>query len=346
MESLRSAVIKLAHAKPELRAELLPLLSKEAAPDYKKYVERKRREGKKPLDQLNWELRVEHDMGRDLVEHEGGGYAREKTPAEESQEKAEGRKKLKDQRREQLERTKKKKEEKNKPKEAPKEEPKEEKKPSLLDRAKSFFTGKGKKAFDQDIRANLIRLAHANPELREELLPLLTKQAMEFPSEGALKKYLESHPGADRRNHSVAKPSAGEGSAEAPKADKNKGKGLRERKVPTPKFKGSEEQVKQAKAIVEKYGMTDEELDDFADWRRAKPKPGDRTLDFATLKREWVESIKDPKKKEAARKRLAKMSPAEFKILYLAVVADDEGEMAKMAKYTKLARALLKALED
>lgn len=293
------------------------------------------------------------------------------------------------------------------------------------------------------LRAAVIKLAYTKPELRDELLPLLTKQAMEFPTEGALKKYLESHPGADRRNHSVAKPSAGGGekkeqggggkvkvpegledqmnelhrdwsstreaqkpiyhavkngnpvtkdmvkklldamkedledlepygyassgqqsarkdfdklkawaesalksSAEAPKADKNKGKGLRERKVPTPKFKGSEEQIKQAKAIIEKYGMTDEELDDFADWRRAKPAPGDRTLDFNTLKREWIESIKDPKKKEAARKRLAKMTPAEFKILYLAVVADDEGEMGKMAKYTKLARALLKALED
>lgn len=289
-----------------------------------------------------------------------------------------------------------------------------------------------------DLRAAVIKLAYANPSLRGELLPLLTKQAMEFPSEGALKKYLENHPGADRRNHSVAKPSAGgekkeqgggsekvkvpegmedqmnelhrdydetreaqkpiyhavkngnpvtkdmvkkllsaveedlkyieeygytsEGhkrgkatldkikawaekslkGGEAPKADKNKGKGLRERKVPTPKFKGSEEQIKQAKSIIEKYGITDEELDDFADWKRAKPEPGDRTLDFATLKREWIESIKDPKKKEQARKRLAQMTPAEFKIMYLAVVADEEGEMGKMASSPSLRAAVIK----
>ena len=191
-----------------------------------------------------------------------------------------------------------------------------------------------------ELRSAVIKLAYANPSLRGELLPLLTKQAMEFPSEGALKKYLENHPGADRRNHSVAKPS--EGGGEAPKADKNKGKGLRERKVPTPKFKGSEEQIKQAKSIIEKYGITDEELDDFADWKRAKPEPGDRTLDFATLKREWIESIKDPKKKEQARKRLAQMTPAEFKIMYLAVVADEEGEMGKMASSPSLRAAVIK----
>jgi hypothetical protein len=45
-------------------------------------------------------------------------------------------------------------------------------------------------------------LANSVPELRQHLVPLL-KEAMEFPTEDALKDYLEKHPDADRSKHTV-----------------------------------------------------------------------------------------------------------------------------------------------
>jgi len=58
---------------------------------------------------------------------------------------------------------------------------------------------------DAALRHHLIRLAHAHPEMRPALLPLL-RSAREFPNEEARKKYLEDHPNADPANHTVAKP--------------------------------------------------------------------------------------------------------------------------------------------
>jgi len=55
---------------------------------------------------------------------------------------------------------------------------------------------------DTQLRSHLIRLAHANPELRPQLLPLL-RTAMDFDSPEALKKYLQEHPGADKSLHHV-----------------------------------------------------------------------------------------------------------------------------------------------
>lgn len=55
-----------------------------------------------------------------------------------------------------------------------------------------------------DLRSKLIRLAHARPELRPALLPLL-RTAMEHSSPEALKQYLKDHPDADPKNHTVGK---------------------------------------------------------------------------------------------------------------------------------------------
>lgn len=52
------------------------------------------------------------------------------------------------------------------------------------------------------LRKQLVRLAHGKPELRTALVPLL-KTAIEFPTEDARKKYLDDHPNADPKNHSV-----------------------------------------------------------------------------------------------------------------------------------------------
>jgi hypothetical protein len=57
---------------------------------------------------------------------------------------------------------------------------------------------------DAKTRQSLVRLAHANPDLRQHLLPLITSRvAMEFSSQKALDKYLEAHPKADKSNHKV-----------------------------------------------------------------------------------------------------------------------------------------------
>lgn len=55
-----------------------------------------------------------------------------------------------------------------------------------------------------DLRSRTIRLAHANPDLRSHLIPLITSRvAMEFDTQEALDKYLEAHPGADKSKHKV-----------------------------------------------------------------------------------------------------------------------------------------------
>lgn len=66
------------------------------------------------------------------------------------------------------------------------------------------------------LRAETIRLAHQHPELRAHLLPLLVDRvAKEFPSAEALKEYLKEHPNADPANHTVKKPSEGEGKGDS-----------------------------------------------------------------------------------------------------------------------------------
>lgn len=57
------------------------------------------------------------------------------------------------------------------------------------------------------LRLNLIRLAHAHPEFRKDILPLISKSAMEHSSPEALEKYLKEHPNADKSKHTVKKPS-------------------------------------------------------------------------------------------------------------------------------------------
>lgn len=71
---------------------------------------------------------------------------------------------------------------------------------------------------DTTLRAGLIRLAHARPDLRADILPLITDRvAMEFDSQESLDKYLKDHPKADKSKHKVK----GEGKGES----KGKGKG-------------------------------------------------------------------------------------------------------------------------
>ncbi len=63
------------------------------------------------------------------------------------------------------------------------------------------------------ILKGLIRVAHANPETRVTLLPII-KKAIEFNTPEALKKYLQDHPGADPKKHTVKKQDSGKSKKE------------------------------------------------------------------------------------------------------------------------------------
>ena len=71
---------------------------------------------------------------------------------------------------------------------------------------------------DANTRQSLVRLAHANPDLRQHLIPLITSRvAMEFRTQDALDKYLEAHPKADKSKHKVKVKGEGEkGGGKAP----------------------------------------------------------------------------------------------------------------------------------
>jgi len=69
------------------------------------------------------------------------------------------------------------------------------------------------------LRKSLIRLAHVSPELRPHLLPLL-KEGMEHATEDARKKYLDEHPKAEPKNHSVKDSKGKKPSSESPEGDK------------------------------------------------------------------------------------------------------------------------------
>lgn len=78
-----------------------------------------------------------------------------------------------------------------------------------------------------DLRIRLIRIAHANPEIRPHLLPLLLERvAKEFPSQQALEDYLDDHPDAAKEKHWIkeeggedAKKDEGESKDKKPKDD-------------------------------------------------------------------------------------------------------------------------------
>jgi len=69
--NLRASLIRLAHANPSLRADILPLVMKEAG-TYKEYVDRKRKKGEKPLSEDAWRARTEGG-GKAKTEEKGRG---------------------------------------------------------------------------------------------------------------------------------------------------------------------------------------------------------------------------------------------------------------------------------
>ena len=164
---------------------------------------------------------------------------------------------------------------------------------------------------DKILRAKLIRLAHANPKLRAEILPLLSKRATEFSSPEALKDYLKAHPDADKTKHTVQKQEEGSG-----KSEDDGGEGI---KAKLTSFLGK---VKGAKAnIVEAIKKAPEQVQKFVADPAARKvvlsKIGDHLKDSPkTIAKKVLESAKaelgDIKHATKASAKLFKKPPGPF----------------------------------
>lgn len=56
--SLRTQIIRLAHRRPDLRPKILPLIKEAKTPSYQDYSDKKKRKGEKPLPKEEWETKV------------------------------------------------------------------------------------------------------------------------------------------------------------------------------------------------------------------------------------------------------------------------------------------------
>lgn len=106
-----------------------------------------------------------------------------------------------------------------------------------------------------------VRVAHAHPETRRVLVPILAK---EFPNQKALKDYLDEHPNADESKHTV-------------KDEGGKGKGAPEEEGDSPiKVNVDKEQLKKRAPKVESEDLSayppDAEADDLAPEHREEIK--------------------------------------------------------------------------
>lgn len=117
---------------------------------------------------------------------------------------------------------------------------------------------------DLTLRTRLIRLAYARPSSRVALLSVV---ADVFPTNEALKTYLDEHPKADRSNHSVAKPGGGAKKKEEAPASKDKG----DKKEKAPAGKGkvkntvSDEDIAKRKPKIDSEDLSKYHADAGAD---------------------------------------------------------------------------------
>ena len=75
--ALRASLIRLAYQNPSLRADILPLVTKEAG-SYRDYVEKKRKKGEKPLAEDAWKARTQGGGKAEEKGGKGGGKAEAK----------------------------------------------------------------------------------------------------------------------------------------------------------------------------------------------------------------------------------------------------------------------------
>lgn len=150
---------------------------------------------------------------------------------------------------------------------------------------------------DQTLRTRLIRLAYERPMTRTALLSVLAK---EFPTNEALKTYLDLHPKADRSNHSVAKP----------------GGGAKEEEAPTNKEKGDKKKTPAGKGDSKvKNTVSEEDI--------AKRKPKIDSEDLSKYPADMGADDLDPEHRE------------EIKEYKLTVVGDDARQAVEIARKVK-----------
>lgn len=219
----------------------------------------------------------------------------------------------------------------------------------------------------ESLRAAVIKLAHAKPELRAELLPLLDKEAAvrhngeiwqtasgnwraknqagnskSFSSRDDAQAFAKSRAEGDKH----LKPSGRE-------RETHEEREKREKAEAEAKAKPKTKLPPKAQKIADENNLTD---DDNAEIKRMAPQLADKTakrrMSAEERKKKFLANMDaskySPEELKAMKERIQKMPAGEFEKMVFAILDDEEGggEMAKMAKYTKLARALLKALKD
>lgn len=188
----------------------------------------------------------------------------------------------------------------------------------------------------------LIRLAHENPETRPHLLPII-KEAMKFKTPEALKKYLDSHPKADKARHTVGTPSPAdklrselkkdiqqkkkkEKPAKPSPADKLRSelqkdmkKKKKDEKAPEKKAPAQSKYNNKVQTVMTKHDLTDDDANEVKSFKKKKPDTG-TPVSPAVLLQKFLAKAK-PETKE----RMKGVSPADFMKMLGAIMDEEDG---------------------
>jgi hypothetical protein len=167
------------------------------------------------------------------------------------------------------------------------------------------------------------------------LIPLLRKEAMEFPTQEALKKYLDEHPDADRAMHKVVETKKEEPAKEEKKEPTGEKPVSSHKKTQVRK-----NTLKNVSKILEEYKIADEsdEMQELAGFKKEVRKNSripDKDIgqyyvrNQTKLKKDFLANMDrsnydTPQEFEAAKKRISQMSPNEFGKVLAAINEDEE----------------------
>lgn len=167
------------------------------------------------------------------------------------------------------------------------------------------------------LREEIVKLAKARPELRQHLVPLLTKTASTDKEAASYRDTLKRLWDAYKKKHPTSrKPPQSlidKAKAEAAKS--------RKKKDTKPKPKLKKDWPKPALRIMVKHGLTDEDGDEIKAFKKTKPNVGAKVSPSELMRRFLA------KAKPETRERMKGVTPAEF-MKMLAAIMDEEGEAA------------------
>jgi hypothetical protein len=188
------------------------------------------------------------------------------------------------------------------------------------------------------LRSGLIRLAFANPSLREALLPLIEKEAAAKISpkgkhksgdvwrteQGKFRAISPSGVAKSFDSPDEAKTHAGKGGGKSEdKSEKSEGGGKAKSEKKAPTFKKNYRP--KMESVMTKHSLTDDDAAEVIKFSIDRPKKG-KEQSPAELMRRFMENAK-PETKE----RMKGMNPAEFMKMLRAVLDDEDGGGGKTA---------------